>query len=66
MAGHLKLVTSAPEPESPVETLMQLVLAAVREQFGDLLDGPQGEELRARIWDAIINDLEVPDSEQKQ
>ena len=68
MAGHLRLVTSEPEPDSPVETLMQRVLAAVREQFGDLLDGPQGQELRARIWEAVVSspDVEETDSQQKK
>jgi hypothetical protein len=68
MAGHLRLVTSEPEPDSPVETLMQRVLSAVREQFGDLLDGPQGDELRARIWEAVVSDsiAEETDSQQKR
>jgi hypothetical protein len=63
--NHLRLIKS-PEPGDPVETLMQRVLASVREQFGELLDGPQGEELRSRIWDAVLNDLVVEEKGSQQ
>jgi glutamine synthetase adenylyltransferase len=63
--NHLRLIRSQ-ESEDPVETLMQRVLDSVREQFGELLDGPQGEELRSRIWDAVLSDLVVEEKGSQQ
>lgn len=68
--SHLRLVTAEPEePQDPkLQVLMDRVMAVVRAQFGELVDGPLGGELRARVWDAIIHDLVLEDqgSEQKQ